>query len=238
MPDRPRQLPFLFPHTPHFTAAEFLPTAANQLALGFLANTTEWPQGRLALWGGPGTGKTHLLHVWAAEHGAALLKAASLNGAAWPGGACAIDDLDHIPDEPALLHVLNAAAEAGRPVLLAASRAPARLPIRLPDLASRLRATSAAEIGPADDPFLAALLARLVARRQMVLGPAVQAWLLARLPRTPGAIRDAVARLDRAALAAGSAVTRNLAAHALADLLHDDFAGEAAEASQHRAGIG
>ena len=242
MPDRPRQLPFRFPHTPHFTAAEFLPTAANQVALGFLANTAEWPHGRFALWGGPGTGKTHLLHVWAAEHGAALIPAARLQGAAWPANPCAIDDLDRLDSEPALLHLLNAAAEAGHPVLLAASRPPARLPIGLPDLASRLRATSAGEIGPADDAFLAALLARLAAARQMVLAPALQAWLLARLPRTPGAIRDAVARLDRAALAEGCAITRSLAARALADLPadlpHDDFAGEPAEASPHGPAFG
>jgi hypothetical protein len=39
----------------------------------------------------------------------------------------------------------------------------------------------------------------------------VQDWLLLRLPRHPAALREAAARLDRAALAAGGGVTRGLA---------------------------
>jgi hypothetical protein len=45
---------------------------------------------------------------------------------------------------------------------------------------------------------------------------------LRRLPRTPGALRDAVARLDEVALAGGSAITRTLASSALADMIGSD----------------
>jgi chromosomal replication initiation ATPase DnaA len=40
----------------------------------------------------------------------------------------------------------------------------------------------------------------------------VQEFLLAHLPRTPAALQEAAARLDRAALASGGRVTRALAA--------------------------
>jgi chromosomal replication initiation ATPase DnaA len=55
------------------------------------------------------------------------------------------------------------------------------------------------------------LLARLLAARQLAVGQALQDFLLARLPRRPGALREAVARLDRAALAAGGRISRTLA---------------------------
>jgi hypothetical protein len=47
-------------------------------------------------------------------------------------------------------------------------------------------------------------------------------WLLARLPRHPAALAEAVARLDRASLAAGRPVGRRMAVAALGSLLDDD----------------
>lgn len=197
---------------PRFADADLLPNPAQDQARAWLDRTAEWPGNRLALWGAPGSGKTHLLHAWAERHGARVLPAAPPG---WPPGPLAIDGLDHIPDEPALFHLLNAAAEANQPLLLASTLPPARLAIRLPDLASRLRAALAVEIGPAPDSFLALLLARLLADRQVQVPAPVQAWLLARLPRTPDAVRTAAARLDAAALAAGRRIDRALAAETL-----------------------
>ena len=66
-----------------------------------------------------------------------------------PTTALAIDDADAVPEATVLLHTLNAAAEARLPVLLAARTAPARWPVSLPDLASRLRATTAVALAAA-----------------------------------------------------------------------------------------
>lgn len=210
-----RQLPLPFAYAPHLTAADFLPAPSNAAALAWLGRTEAWPQGRLALWGQEGSGKTHLLHVWAARLGAVLLAGPGLRLAALaPDRPLAIDDADTAPEQP-LLHLLNAAAESGLAVLLAGRTPAARWPVALPDLASRLRATAAVEIRPAEDALLRALLARLLAERQVAVPEAVQSWLLTRLPRTPAAVREAAARLDRAALAAGGAVTRAIAARVL-----------------------
>jgi len=72
---------------------------------------------------------------------------------------------------------------------------------------------------------------------------ATQEWLLMRLPRTPGALREAVARLDRAALDRSAlghpgGITRRLARDELADLIGtdlDDLPAEddAASATEH-----
>ncbi len=214
------QLALRFARAPVFAAAELLPNAAQSEACAWLDASRDWPSGRLALWGEPGSGKSHLAHVWAARHGGVVLPSAPADP--WPSCPVAIDAIDAVPDEPALLHLLNAATGTGQPVLLVARVAPGRLPVRLPDLASRLRATAAVRIDPADDAFLALLLGRLLAERQIRVAEPVQSWLLARLPRTPAAIRDAVAQLDAAALTAGRAITRNLARTVLA--LDDNLA--------------
>ena len=214
-----RQLALPLPYQARY-GADFLAAGSNEAARVWLRRIREWPQRRLALWGDSGTGKTHLLHRWADANNAELLAGFALPGlAVSPTRPVAIDDADGCADEAALLHLMNDLAEAGLPLLLAARLPPARWRVGLPDLGSRLRATLSVGIAPAEDELLRALLARLLAERQLAVPAAVQDWLLLRLPRTPAAIRDAAARLDHAALAAGSRVTRGLAAEQLADLL-------------------
>lgn len=215
-----RQLALPFAHRPRFERADFLAAPSNDASLAWLRpqGGNAWPQRRLVLWGEAGTGKTHLLHVWAAEHDALLLPGTALRGLDAAGGprrrrrAIAVDDADEGVDEPALLHLLNAAQETGLPVLLTARSAPSRWGIRLPDLDSRLRATHSVSIGRPDEVMLRILLLRLLVERQLVVGPAVVDWMLARLPRTASAMRDAARALDEAALASGRRVTRALAA--------------------------
>ena len=55
-----------------------------------------------------------------------------------------------------------------------------------------------------------------------MVSPSVQQWLLARLPRTPAAVREVAAELDHAALVSGTRITRRLAATVLRDWDHDD----------------
>jgi chromosomal replication initiation ATPase DnaA len=99
---------------------------------------------------------------------------------------------------------------------MAGREPPARWPVALPDLRSRLRATAVAEVRPPEDALLAALLRKHFADRQLRLDPALAAWLLPRLPREAAAVAEAAARLDRAALARGGGrVTRALAALAM-----------------------
>ncbi len=215
------QLALPFDPPPRFEPVDLIEAGSNAEARAWLARTGEWPGARLALWGPAGCGKTHLLHGWALRAGAEILRGPDLDPELVPGpleGAMAIDDAEQAP-ELALLRLLNTAGEAGQPVLLAGRAPPARWPVRLPDLASRLRAITAVAIGAAEDELLRLLLRRLLMERQIGVAEAVQSFLLLHLPRTPAAVRLAAARLDRAALAAGRAVTRGLAEQVLADLL-------------------
>ena len=202
-----------FPRRAGYGADDLLPNPGQADALAWLEGSAPWPLRRLAVWGEAGTGKTHLAHAWAERRGGRVLSEAPADG--WPLGPVAIDTVDAVPNEPALLHLLNAASETGHPVLLVSRTAPGRLPVRLPDLASRLRATTAVQIGAAPEAFLALLLTRLLADRQLRVPAALQSWLLTRLPRSPAAVRDAVTRLDSASFASGRAITRPMAAEVL-----------------------
>jgi len=213
------QLALPFAPVRRAAAAQVIAAASNAAARAWLACTGTWPQGRLALWGPPGCGKSRLLAEWAARADATVVQGPELRFAP-PAGPLAIDDAQCAPPR-ALLHVLNAALEGGHPVLLAAPAAPARWNVALPDLASRLRAITAVAIEAPDDELLHALLARLLAERQLRVAEPTLAWLLARLPRTHAAIATAVARLDLAAQVLGSAIAPALARQVLPDLLAD-----------------
>lgn len=204
-----RQLPLPFPHAPRFDRMAFFEAPSNLQAVALLAKPGAWPQHRLAVWGAAGSGKSHLLDRWARRHRATRLAGDALSLAA-PTGPLAIDDADLAEERP-LLHVLNAAAEAGFPVVITGRAAPARWDTNLPDLDSRLRAILAVEIRPADDGLLRALLQALLTDRQLPVSETVQEFLLRRLPRTPAALRGAVAQLDRLALSFGGRITRALA---------------------------
>jgi chromosomal replication initiation ATPase DnaA len=213
------QLPLPFQHRPRFDARDFVPASSNQEALAWL--DTDWPDHRLALFGPAGCGKSHLLHVWAERRNALLLPAPALVDLddLPPGGAVALDDADTVGNETLLFHFLNQARERRLHLLLASRVAPSHWSVNLPDLSSRLRALSAVEIRPPSDDLLATLLVRLIADRQLAVPPPLQKWMLLRLPRSPAALREAIARLDRESLISGMAITRTLAVRALSDFL-------------------
>jgi len=208
---------------PRFAEGDFRHAASNADAWAWLGRTPEWPDHRLALWGEAGCGKTHLLHIWARRTGAVMRTGGALSGLPdIPTVGFALDEADAVADERALLHLLNASGEAGLPVLLAARAPPARWAVLLPDLASRLRAITTVGIGAPEDALLRALLARLLAERQLRPPQPVQEWLVRRLPRSAAALRDAVERLDAAALDQHRNITVPFAARILADVLAPD----------------
>ncbi|GBQ98167.1 chromosome replication initiator DnaA [Acetobacter nitrogenifigens DSM 23921 = NBRC 105050] len=229
------QIALPFSHQPVLDEAGFVPARSNAAARAWLfgQRTIEgWPDRRLLLWGGPGRGKTHLLRVWAARHEAKVIEARALdvdvvkNLAAGDGpGALAIDDLsDDAVDEVALLQALNLARELGAPVLMTARQAPARWRLTVPDLQSRVRATMAVSLGPAEDVLLRRLMLRLLAERQLVVAASVVEWMLPRLPREARAVQLAVQRIDAASLSTGAAFDR-AAASALIEELLENYSG-------------
>jgi chromosomal replication initiation ATPase DnaA len=229
----PRQLPLPLVAAASSARADLVADASNAAALAWVDSPDTWPLGRLALFGPEGVGKTHILRAIAAERGWRWVEGPMLDATAAladPAPGTVIDEADRAP-ETALFHLINRSAEAGAKLLLAGRAPPARWPILLPDLASRLRATQAAGIGAPSDALLAALLGKHLADRQLRVEAAVQTFLLARLPRDAAAIAHAVARLDEAAMAQAAPITRPFARAVLN--LGDDRSEDDRSATTH-----
>jgi chromosomal replication initiation ATPase DnaA len=222
VPDNPaaaRQLALPFDEPDQFAAADLIEAASNLAARAALDVPESWVNGRLVLWGEAGCGKSLLAHLWGAAHKATIIAASRLREPlSSPGAAIVVEDIDAMAAPIALFATLERATAAGQPVLMTSRIPPARLTIALADLASRLRASLTIQIEPAEPALLEALLVRLAAARQMTLSPSVHQFLLNRLPRRPAIMREAVARLDRYALALGSAPSRRIAERLLGEL--------------------
>jgi chromosomal replication initiation ATPase DnaA len=217
-------------------AQDFIAAPSNAAARRWLASIQDWPGGRLVLSAGAGYGKTHLARNWARSTGLVLdggTLTSQPRGHDYP--RLVVDDADDCRDEPALLHLLNIAAESGRAVLLTGRSPPSRWPLFLADLSSRVRAVQVATIDPPEDDLLRALLARMLAERQLAVPQAVQDWLLLRLPRNPRALSDAATLLDAASMASKQPVTRALARACLSSLLDDEDCVTDTNSSRHPA---
>ena len=92
---------------------------------------------------------------------------------------------------------------------------PARWSVALADLRSRLLALPAVGVAVPDEELIATVLVKLFADRRVPVSREVVAFLALRLERSFVAAQDAVARLDRAALAEHRPITVPLAKRVL-----------------------
>ncbi len=215
------QLPLGLALPTSWAREDFLEVPGNAAALAAVEGEA---QPALALYGPPGSGKTHLANIWAARHGARMIGPSDLTAAAVDQLALqplVLDDADHDADPVALFHLINLMRERRHALLLTGSAAPAHWSYTLPDLMSRLKAMPAERIGEPDDALLSAVLVKLFADRQLQVGEDVVKYLAARIERSCRAARDWVAVLDAAALAENRAVTVALARRLLEESATD-----------------
>lgn len=217
----PRQLSFDLPSRNAQGADNFFVSPSNERAFALINGWQNWPDGKLALSGPQGSGKTHLARVWRELSRATIFTAAALGPAsALPDdGACiAVEDMEALPRaaEEYMFHLHNHLRATGGYLLLSARQPPVNWPIKLPDLASRMQAASMIRLDDPDDLLLSAVLTKQFADRQLNPPPDLVPYLAARIERSFAAATQMVEALDQAALAAQKPIGKSLARSVLA----------------------
>lgn len=202
------QLAFALPVSEAFRRDDFYQSPANAAAL---AATETAP--RLMLIGPPGSGKTHLAHIWARQHNALQLPPETLADHLPPTTAAVTVDNAQNADPASLFHLYNLLTPHGK--LLLTAPLPPRDWATLPDLLSRLQTLPVARLNAPDDALLTAVLVKLLADRQLTVPPNLIPYLTSRMERSIAAARALVAALDAHSLAAARPITRALAAEVL-----------------------
>ncbi|MGH6734920.1 MAG: chromosomal replication initiator DnaA [Methyloceanibacter sp.] len=209
------QLAFDLPHRAALGAEDFLVSDCNLAAVRLIDSWPDWQDQVQLLTGPAASGKTHLVRVWQALSGAQSLSPAGLDIAfidsRSAGTPLVVEDADRAGyDEKALFHLLNLAREKRLFVLLTARGSPSRWGTALPDLRSRLSAVPVVEIGAPDEALLRTVMLKHFADRQLDVDPKVLEFIALRIDRSLEAAAAAVEAVDRAALASGRKISRQL----------------------------
>ena len=222
-----RQLPLDLSRRPGFSRDELVVTPANAAAVALVDRWPDWPSPVVVLAGPPGSGKSHLASLWADRAEAlvgAVQDAESLVARAAAGHAVLLEGVEPPLDEAGLFHLINAVRGAGSNLLMTSRRFPAAWGVGLADLASRLKAATVVEIAEPDDLLLSAVITKLFADRQVEVEPHVVAYIVNRIERSLSTAAGVVERLDHAAMARKTRISRALAAEIVSAL--DEGQGE------------
>ena len=207
-----RQLALDLDRRPAFAAEDFVIGPANREAFALVTAWPDWPHPIVMLHGAAASGKSHLAGIWAGRSGAAGVDAGAIGrmlpgliSAQLEGQAHLVEDIDRPGaggrlDEDGLFHLINHAIETGGTLLVTSRLAGPRLTIDLPDLASRLRAASTAQIRQPDGDLLESLLVKLFADRQIDVDPQTVTFAVGRMERSFAAATALVQTVDRMAL--------------------------------------
>jgi DnaA family protein len=199
-------------------------SGANLEAVNHCRALAEGRNDVIVLWGPLGSGRSHLLQAACRLAGECDRRAYFLPlgamGGRLPASAftglevmdlVCVDDIQVAAGqrdwEEGLFHLFNGVREAGAGILVGADAPPARLPLRLADLRSRLEGALVLRLKAlTDDERLAALQHR-ARLRGIELPDAVGRYLLTRFQRDSCSLFALLDRLDQAALAAGRRLT-------------------------------
>lgn len=213
----PSQLPLPLATPPALGRADFIVAPGNAEAVAFIDSFPRWAAPAAALYGPPGSGKSHLVNAWAQMSGALVVPAASLDraflGTLEQGRAVAVEDVEQRAGDD---HLFALFQHIG-PMLLTGATPPPAWPATLPDLVSRFGSLLAFPLWAPDDALLAALTRKLFTDRQLAVPDSVIMSIVTSVERSPAAVRDFVARADARALAQ----KRPVSAALVSDLLSE-----------------
>lgn len=194
------------------TSASFLWPPGSPVAAALHAFAAGSGPRMLWLHGPSGSGKSHLLQACCAGQPRSAYLPLGILAASGPGvleGAdtlrlLAVDDLAAVAGdaawEEALFRLYND-CDAARMRVLFASRGPAgNLPLRLPDLRSRLKSVVALPLEPLDDELQVEALRLHAGQRGLELPLEAAQYLQRRLPRDMASLVAALEQLDAASL--------------------------------------
>jgi DnaA family protein len=205
------------------TLESYVP-AANEQAV---ADITACAQGRgepfIYLWGAEQTGKSHLLQAatqLADEAGRSALyipldQAKQFSPDIFDDleqlNLICLDGVEQIAGHPSweqgLFNLFNRIQAQGHALLVSAQCSPLSLPIKLPDLSSRLSWGLCYQLHPLDDPQKVTALIEDAARRGLEMSEESALYILRHTPRDMGSLRQLLEDLDQASLEAQRRLT-------------------------------
>jgi len=224
---------YLLRFSPHAYLGEedFLVTSCNELAYKTIKLWPYWQHFALCLFGPKSSGKSHLAHIWINRIQLTLpqpieipiLQATNINMKNvnkfinnYP--YLVVENMDATINEEALFHLYNAYNVPEKFILFTSETPLSKLPLKLPDLRSRLNTIPTAEILMPDDEMLTALIAKLFNDRQIIISQEILDYILKNAERSFDYIARLIAEIDDISWVYGRAVTIPIVREAIKNL--------------------
>lgn len=213
------QIPLSFDIDPSSGRDDLIQSQSVKAAISIVDQWPDWPSHIVILAGPTGAGKSHIASIWLEKSSGRTVSLETATDELVEQARLSpilIEDIDQSGfDETKLFHVLNAAREAGSSILMTTRIWPASWSIKLPDLASRIKAATTIEIGEPDELLLTQVIFKLFADRQIEIDEKIVNFLVLRMERSLAVAQEIVSEMDRIALSRKVPVGRNIAAEVL-----------------------
>ncbi len=228
------QLSLEFTHQPYMGKDDFIIAPCNAEAFHAVNSWPDWPFFALCIYGPQNCGKTHLSRIFSdrvsvltrypypipcIEAEKITLEMPLLLFEKHP--CLVVENLTPHLNQEAMFHLYNLYRNQGGNILFTARQAPARLPVTLPDLRSRLSIVPAIEISEPDDELLSALIIKLFMDRQITVSLDIVNYILVNMERSFAYAHKLVAEIDNISLAYKRAVSVAIVKEAIAQLNHN-----------------
>jgi chromosomal replication initiation ATPase DnaA len=197
------QLAFSF-YTPiYYSECDYVLSCSNLEAYKCLSTSDKWPEGRLIIIGEEGSGKTHLANIWQQLKNAVFINESS-ELSYNKGQNLICENIQNIQNEEFLFHLINFCKAQEAKLLLTAAKLDQ---YALPDLQSRINATSKILIRPPDDNLLRVILMKWFVDKQLLVAEEVIEFIIARVERSYSYIKGFMLNLDQLSLEEKRSIT-------------------------------
>ncbi len=222
-----KQIPLSLSPQPHATFENFHIGSGQSIVTQLQTLESATAPGLLYLWGGEGSGKTHLLNATCArleQQGVAALYLPLKMFSRYPSQSAVsilegsanyrvivVDDVDAVAGdahwEETLFHLLNQAKDCQQQVVISGRKPLAELKIALPDLRSRLGEAVVEQLQPLSSEEKWGVLQQRAEARGMEISDEVVHYLINRTPRDFHTLFALLDQLDQETLAAQRKIT-------------------------------
>ncbi len=215
----------------YMSEEDFLVAACNETAYKTIKIWPYWQHFALNIFGPKSSGKSHLAQIWINRVQKSLprpiqipvvpasnINMKNINKYANESPFLVIENMDGHINEEAFFHLYNHYNVPEKFILFTSEFPLSKLPLKLPDLRSRLNTVPTAEILQPDDAMLTALIAKLFNDRQIIISQEILDYILKHTERSFDFIARLIEEIDDISWTYGRAVSIPIVRDALHNL--------------------